>query len=914
MPGSSLEAENRLFVTVTDYNFHYPSWGSVGGQRPREPERANRSIHQLKCALQESDIIVGEDEFEQEESYRESVTEESGSTWQELHHSHAVTQLKALLNQQNSKENEISQPRRRKILPSKTSEDENSSFPAVFDLVPIINDQSQYIHHLEAEVKFCKEELSGMKQRIQMVVLENEKLQEDLKSRQSEQRVEQIIMDSSVGDRSTRKWENNHEARGCEMTSPEPEPAGWTSYRFRGTESLSPDFAQAEPRSGPEPQKKDFLSPGPRPGVGSLTLDPTRSPAHALFAGNHLIKHHPLPPWDEAHELALNGNPQNSWVTPVDFRKCQDSKLIVTPNALDQVKSTTSDLEKWQLELERLKLIYEEKNEVLESQVNSLRKDLCESQKNCEELKGRLRHLESLNSTSNRIGGLCLKCSQHEAVLTQTHTSTHIQTIERLTKERDDLMSALVGLRKTLSEMQQMESSAYEQVKQAVLMTEEANFEKTKSLIQCEQLKTELERQKSRFEKELEVQQEKRFSEKETLRQEMKKEREDLGATMIALSQNMAQLETQMEKVTREKLSIASQLEAAQKQLASHDVDLTEVCGEMRYQLNQTKMKKDEAEKEHREYRTKTLRELEFKDQEIEKLKLELNESKQRMEQAQQDGARARDECIKLTELLGQTEHQLHLTRLEKGSIQQSFSNNAKAQALQAQQREQELTQKMQQMEAQHDKAENERYSLLSSQNAFMAKLKEECCMLAEKLEEITDKSRCEVSKLNQENKYMTDRLEKLQNRNKELEDQCVQHGKMHERMKLRLNQLDRHCETTAQQLVLLLKKQNELFKERQNLAEEVQSLKSQVLSQKPRSLREENLQNARAKEEAKVAHAWGRGSSSPPPGQAPSLLPMFSPGPVPTAASKPKLRAKPPGILRCHPGPSKAAGTPRDI
>lgn len=42
--------------------------------------------------------------------------------------------------------------------------------------------------------------------------------------------------------------------------------------------------------------------------------------------------------------------------------------------------------------------------------------------------------------------------------------------------------------------------------------------------------------------------------------------------------------------------------------------------------------------------------------------------------------------------------------RLEKDSIQQSFSNEAKAQALQAQQREQELTQKIQQMEAQHDK------------------------------------------------------------------------------------------------------------------------------------------------------------------------------------------------------------------
>lgn len=39
------------------------------------------------------------------------------------------------------------------------------------------------------------------------------------------------------------------------------------------------------------------------------------------------------------------------------------------------------------------------------------------------------------------------------------------------------------------------------------------------------------------------------------------------------------------------------------------------MCEEMRYQLNKTKMEKDEAEKEHREYRTKTKRDLEIKDQ-----------------------------------------------------------------------------------------------------------------------------------------------------------------------------------------------------------------------------------------------------------------------------------------------------------
>lgn len=41
-------------------------------------------------------------------------------------------------------------------------------------------------------------------------------------------------------------------------------------------------------------------------------------------------------------------------------------------------------------------------------------------------------------------------------------------------------MDALVSVRQTMKEMQQRESNAYEQVKQAVQMTEEANLEKTK--------------------------------------------------------------------------------------------------------------------------------------------------------------------------------------------------------------------------------------------------------------------------------------------------------------------------------------------------------------------------------------------------------------------------------------------------
>ncbi|XP_004439647.1 PREDICTED: serologically defined colon cancer antigen 8 isoform X2 [Ceratotherium simum simum] len=705
---------------------HSPLEEVLGQYQRSLRERANRSIHQLQCALREGDVTVGEDALDP--SLSSSVgNEDTGTAWHELQHSHAVNQLKALLRQQATKESEVSPSRRRKMSPLKSSECEETSMPTVHNLVPIINDQSQYIHHLEAEVKFCKEELSGMKNRVQVVVLENERLQQQLKSQKQEEAMrEQTLLDAS-------------------------------------------------------------------------------------------------------------GHMQNSWITTGEDSGVDEAAKRLFPHGnADIIKAATAgEAEKWKRELEMLKLTYEEKNEILESQLKFLRKDLAEYQKNCEDLKERLKHKESLLAAniSNRVGGLCLKCAQHEAVLSQTHNNVHMQTIERLTKERDDLMSALVSVRSSLTDVQQREASAYEQVKQAVQMTEEANFEKTKALIQCEQLKSELERQTERLEKELASQQEKRAFEKEMMKKEITKEREDMESKMLTLSQNIAQLEAQVEKVTREKIAAINQLEEIQNQLASQEMDVTKVCGEMRYQLNKTKMEKDEAEKEHREYRAKSDRDLEIKDQEIEKLRLELSESKQHLEQERQKAAQAREECLRLTQLLGESEHQLHLTRLEKDSIQQSFSNEAKAQALQAQQREQELTQKIQQMEAQHDKTESEQYSLLTSQNTFLTKLKEECCTLAKKLEEISQKSRSEIAQLSQEKRYTYDRLEKLQRRNDELEEQCVQHGRLHEKMKQRLKQLEKHSQAAAQQLVQLLNKQNQLLLERQSLSEEVGRLRSQLPS-----------------------------------------------------------------------------------
>uniref|UniRef100_A0A3Q0RSL0 SHH signaling and ciliogenesis regulator sdccag8 n=1 Tax=Amphilophus citrinellus TaxID=61819 RepID=A0A3Q0RSL0_AMPCI len=135
---------------------------------------------------------------------------------------------------------------------------------------------------------------------------------------------------------------------------------------------------------------------------------------------------------------------------------------------------------------EKLKVIYQAQMESLEAQVIALRKDLSVSQRECEEVKLRLRHREKQAADAlradgaPRVAGLCLKCAQHEAVLAGTHTNLHVQAIDRLTKERDELLVALRTVRASQQEAQQREWSACLQVKQAVEMAEEANLQKAR--------------------------------------------------------------------------------------------------------------------------------------------------------------------------------------------------------------------------------------------------------------------------------------------------------------------------------------------------------------------------------------------------------------------------------------------------
>ncbi|KAI4812286.1 hypothetical protein KUCAC02_023686 [Chaenocephalus aceratus] len=568
---------------------------------------------------------------------------EDRTAWSQKTQSEAVNQLKSLLLKQCREIPSSLSPSKKKPPPKRVQQGGRSNSADFQDLVPMIHNQSEYIQHLEAEVKLCKEELQGMKQRIRVVVVDNEKLQSDLKSRAADESLKDYTMRNSMVN-----------------------------------ESMAAD-------------------------------------SHSML---HRAEH-----------------------------------------------ST------WKNEMEQLKVIYQAQFESLEAQVISL------SQKECEEVKVRLRHREKQAADAlradgaPRVAGLCLQCAQHEAV------------------ERDELLVALRAVRASQQEAQQREWSACLQVKQAVEMAEEAHLYKARVEVQCEQLSRELARQREHVEREAKVLKERLAEAREEGRAEARKQKEELAHTV-------AELQGQLDRAHRDNSSLTNQLEDTLRKLTAQEQDNTKVCVDLRYQLSQAQLKKGEAERELRELNTKTSRHMEKAAQEVERLSSELVGCRQHLEAVQKDGSQWQAEALSLAEQLANAQRQVHLTRQHRESAERAHEEELASTTLKARDRERELSALLEQMEAEHQQRVGELDGLLSSQNSLIRKLKDECYSLGVKLEELTENSRGDLEQLALEKQHLEESVKSLRARCAGLEDQCVQHGRMHQRMKHRYANTHTHIHT----------------------------------------------------------------------------------------------------------------------
>ncbi|CAH1791029.1 unnamed protein product [Owenia fusiformis] len=499
-------------------------------------------------------------------------------------------------------------------------------------------------------------------------------------------------------------------------------------------------------------------------------------------------------------------------------------------------KMDKKDMTMWKKELSRLSAMHAAKTQRLEAQLSYTKSELGRHEKIVEDLKSRLRTVESLPnlSQSSTHGGstgytLCVICAKNEALLPQYQGLQPSANLEKITKERDELTETITQLKARLDELKKNEEDSYEQVKKSLELVEAAQLDKTQALVQSEQLREEVSNSRQRMEQLILDGQKSIQEERKIVRKECELEMNELNSKVKELLETNTTLEAQIEKVTREKMSTMAELQQSRHQIQSYDDDYNRSSSGVQATLTQAKIERDIAVKDITKVAHKLERLKRDKEQDEAKLRSELEDVRRRLLVAEKELMSSKEECIQLTTTNQALEREAHLAKISKESIERGRSDEIKNVTRRATQREEELNMLLNDTEARHSQSRCELEEMLDKQNSLVGKLREECRRQAGQIEQITSKYRNESRQIRASNEELTIRLEKALRKISELDNQHVQHGRVHEKMRQRLRQMDEHAQHSAQQIVELLNKQGTMMKDRQMLAREVEFLRKQM-------------------------------------------------------------------------------------
>uniref|UniRef100_A0A8C4NJS3 Serologically defined colon cancer antigen 8 n=1 Tax=Eptatretus burgeri TaxID=7764 RepID=A0A8C4NJS3_EPTBU len=435
------------------------------------------------------------------------------------------------------------------------------------------------------------------------------------------------------------------------------------------------------------------------------------------------------------------------------------------------------EMDRWKTELDRVKALHGVRMQNTESHINSLRHSLAEVQLECEELREKAYH-----PTPERISspGLCTKC-----VCSQVGTSSSQQdnsgTLQRLTRERDELLEALGRLRRMQAELQRREGEACQRVAASLQLAEEACLERTKVQVENEQLRTELARQKDQHTRELNLSHEKLAKARTSALQEVQKEKELLTATVQSLTQAVSSRDTQLERMMRDRVALAEQLTISQHCSAQLDCQLAKISGEMRAQVDRAVMQKNGVQNELSELRARSADEAALKDQEVERLASDLEMTRRAMESMRASATQASEEAVRLTGQLGHAKRKLRQFRAELGVHAKARQEEASRFAQEAQRMEESIIEHLSKANSKIKSGAERMDNLVTAQHLLIERFKEECNFLSTLLEAITRRARWEHEEALQKTAQVWDEATRANKSASDLSAQCLQHIELHE-------------------------------------------------------------------------------------------------------------------------------------
>ncbi|KAK7104432.1 serologically defined colon cancer antigen 8 homolog [Littorina saxatilis] len=478
------------------------------------------------------------------------------------------------------------------------------------------------------------------------------------------------------------------------------------------------------------------------------------------------------------------------------------------------------DYKRWQVELERLSRLHAAKCDRLETQLKHSKSEVNRLEQVVEDLKSQLRIHESVPTHDDGLGDFGLSATARSSLQT---------TIDRLTRERDEMCERVAALTAQNQSLSQREEDLYEQVKRSISLVEQAQLEQTEALVQKEQLGEELARMRERFEEHVRASQTKIQQEREAARQENLFLIDDLQKQLTELTAQHALIKEKYEKEVREKAELSATLLELKGQLRACDREVTIAAENYRAHSTNATLQRSSATQEADRTRTEYQQLQRERDQERKILQTEITTLKRRLHKAEHDLLNAKEECLHLTNNTSALERELHLAKLAREGIERGRSDDLKLITRQASEREEKLRAAMEDAEDKHSQQVHEMDSMLHRQNKLILKLREECKRQAVQLDKITKKYRSQNTKLKNEADLATQKLEKTLTRLNILDDQADQHGCVHNKMAARLKAMDEHAQAQATQLMEILAANSKLSRDRQILAKEVEFLRTQL-------------------------------------------------------------------------------------
>ncbi|GFR68607.1 serologically defined colon cancer antigen 8 [Elysia marginata] len=478
------------------------------------------------------------------------------------------------------------------------------------------------------------------------------------------------------------------------------------------------------------------------------------------------------------------------------------------------------DFKQWQVELERLGKLHAAKTDRLETQLHQSRLDKEKLEQTVEDLKSQLRIQDCVPSFENTQTGF----------LSETEKSTTHRIIDKLTRERDDLVDHVTSLQAQLQKTRHSEEEAYQQMKKSIELVEQAQLEQTEALVQREQVTEELASVRQRFEDHVKESQTLIRAERETVRREFQTLVDDLNEKLKELGEHYALIQSKYDKEAREKATLTSEITDLKAQLRTSDKEAIVTSESFRTETTNASLQRNSAFYESNRLRSELEKAKHERDQEMSRTKIELDDLRQRLNKAERELINSKEECIHLTANVQALERELHLAKMARDTIERTRAEDLKLIRKQAQDREEEMRMKMEEASDRNSQSVHEMDTMLLKQNKLIMKLREECKKQASNLEKTVKKYRVENTKLVNNNQELLKRMERMTSRSSELEIQAERHAEVHQKMQERLRQLDQKGQQQSIQLVEALTKYSQLSRDRQLLAREVEFLRTQML------------------------------------------------------------------------------------